>query len=120
MSIPPATPAPSDKGDGATLAEKEDPEAKDEKPEKEAKGGEKMEVEVCVCAREGFFQVVLQAIELPGLVYFVGGDILGMFSKAELLGKLPGLLALKATTNILWMCPALFFPLVLILKASGL
>uniref|UniRef100_A0A670KFE7 Chromodomain helicase DNA binding protein 3 n=1 Tax=Podarcis muralis TaxID=64176 RepID=A0A670KFE7_PODMU len=64
----PATPAPSDKGDGATLAEKEDPEAKDEKPEKEAKGGEKMEVEVCVCAREGFFQVVLQAIELPGLV----------------------------------------------------
>nr|XP_028557793.1 chromodomain-helicase-DNA-binding protein 3 isoform X2 [Podarcis muralis] len=41
----PATPAPSDKGDGATLAEKEDPEAKDEKPEKEAKGGEKMEVE---------------------------------------------------------------------------
>ncbi|XP_062993455.1 chromodomain-helicase-DNA-binding protein 3 isoform X2 [Elgaria multicarinata webbii] len=41
----PATPAPSDKGDGGILAEKEDPEAKDEKLEKEAKGCEKMETE---------------------------------------------------------------------------
>ncbi|XP_044273101.1 chromodomain-helicase-DNA-binding protein 3 isoform X2 [Varanus komodoensis] len=42
----PATPAPSDKGDGSTLTEKEDSEAKDEKLEKEAKGGEKMETEL--------------------------------------------------------------------------
>ncbi|KAH0626116.1 hypothetical protein JD844_000891 [Phrynosoma platyrhinos] len=41
----PATPAPSDKGDGGILTEKEDSEAKDEKPEKEAKGGEKLEME---------------------------------------------------------------------------
>ncbi|XP_053122030.1 chromodomain-helicase-DNA-binding protein 3 isoform X4 [Hemicordylus capensis] len=41
----PATPAPSDRGDGAILAEKEDSEAKDERPEKEAKGSEKMETE---------------------------------------------------------------------------
>lgn len=47
VSISPATPAPSDKGDGGTLAEKEDSEAKDEKAEKDAKGGEKMETEVC-------------------------------------------------------------------------
>ncbi|XP_054848530.1 chromodomain-helicase-DNA-binding protein 3 isoform X4 [Eublepharis macularius] len=44
----PATPAPSDKGDGGILAEKEEPEAKDEKPEKEAKSGEKMETEPSV------------------------------------------------------------------------
>uniref|UniRef100_A0A8D0HC32 Chromodomain helicase DNA binding protein 3 n=1 Tax=Sphenodon punctatus TaxID=8508 RepID=A0A8D0HC32_SPHPU len=44
----PATPAPSDKGDGAgTLPEKEDVEGKEEKPpEKESKGSEKMETEV--------------------------------------------------------------------------
>ncbi|XP_048373391.1 chromodomain-helicase-DNA-binding protein 3-like [Sphaerodactylus townsendi] len=41
----PATPAPSDKGDGGTLAEKEEPETKDEKPEKEAKSSEKMDTE---------------------------------------------------------------------------
>ncbi|XP_007426753.2 chromodomain-helicase-DNA-binding protein 3 isoform X2 [Python bivittatus] len=41
----PATPAPSDKGDGGILTEKEDSEAREEKLEKEAKGGEKMETE---------------------------------------------------------------------------
>ncbi|KAM6453161.1 chromodomain-helicase-DNA-binding protein 3 isoform 2-T2 [Liasis olivaceus] len=41
----PATPAPSDKGDGGTLTEKEDSEVREEKSEKEAKGGEKMETE---------------------------------------------------------------------------
>ncbi|XP_026580403.1 chromodomain-helicase-DNA-binding protein 3-like, partial [Pseudonaja textilis] len=41
----PATPAPSDKGDGGAAAEKEDVETKEEKLEKEAKGVEKMETE---------------------------------------------------------------------------
>uniref|UniRef100_A0ABM5EJC5 Chromodomain-helicase-DNA-binding protein 3 isoform X5 n=1 Tax=Pogona vitticeps TaxID=103695 RepID=A0ABM5EJC5_9SAUR len=41
----PATPAPSDKGDGGILTEKEDSEAKEEKPEKEVRGSEKMETE---------------------------------------------------------------------------
>ncbi|XP_063157724.1 chromodomain-helicase-DNA-binding protein 3 isoform X2 [Candoia aspera] len=41
----PATPAPSDKGDGAVLTEKEDSEAREEKLEKEARSGEKTEAE---------------------------------------------------------------------------
>ncbi|XP_029142325.1 chromodomain-helicase-DNA-binding protein 3 [Protobothrops mucrosquamatus] len=41
----PATPAPSDKGDGVLSADKEDLETREEKLEKEAKGGEKMETE---------------------------------------------------------------------------
>lgn len=46
-SVPSATPAPSDKGDGLLSAEKEDLESREEKVEKEAKASEKMETEVC-------------------------------------------------------------------------
>lgn len=54
VSLSPATPAPSDKGDAGALMEKEDPEAKDEKPEKEARASEKMETEVCACGEWAF------------------------------------------------------------------